>query len=209
MNPACVVETSPQNFQAWVSLGMEPMPKDQRKIVAKTLAHEFNADPNSTSATQFGRLAGFTNRNEKYYNNKGYPFVLCRDATGQYAEKSAEIRAWAKKQANKLDVITDKVQTSKIISTNNAKTLHEADLAFKKYYAEWHKVVKFQNKNVDFSRGDFSVVCRMIEEGYLETYIYEAILNNSPNIDQRKDNHVEDYIKRTIRAAQRYILQAK
>ena len=95
--PACTVETSPKNFQAWIDLGPAPMPDAERRAVSKMLADAVNGDPCSVGAIHMGRLAGFTNRKPKYQDASGrYPFVLCRSSSGGVCPRAQEARAWAK-----------------------------------------------------------------------------------------------------------------
>ncbi len=49
----------------------------------------------------------------------------------------------------------------------------------------------------DWSKGDYAVACRMIIDGYNVSTISNAIAENSPNISERKLNHVNDYAERT------------
>lgn len=70
-----VVETSPQNFQAWIrhSRHLDPKPSTR---VAKLLAADFAADQSSADFLHFGRLPGFTNRKPKYQRPNGlFPYV--------------------------------------------------------------------------------------------------------------------------------------
>jgi hypothetical protein len=202
VSPACVIETSPDNFQVWVSLGMEPMPKAQRKIVATILAKEFGGDPASTAANHYGRLAGFTNRKPEHLTSKGYPFILCRKATGLHAEKSYAIRAWAEVQEKKIEKeMKNKKQVHTNVRKKNYNTGLDIDSTFNIYFEQWSKHIKNRNKSEDLSRGDFAVACRMLKEGFTKTEIVTAIINNSPNINERKANHIEDYAIRTVKAA--------
>ncbi|MDR0571495.1 MAG: RepB family DNA primase [Rickettsiales bacterium] len=202
VSPACVIETSPANFQAWVSLGPEPMPKEQRKIVAVAFAKEFNGDLASASANHYGRLAGFTNRKPKHFKNNCFPFVRYRNGTGRHAEKSYEIRAWAANQQVKAinkSIISD-------LSIRYQKRNHvnsSIDHIFNKYFDEF--IQHNNNNDIDISLGDFAVASRMLKEGYPNKGIIEAIINNSPNIDIRKANHIENYALRTVLAAERNI----
>jgi hypothetical protein len=209
VSPACIVETSQGNFQVWVSLGNEPMPIDQRKIVSVALCNRFGGDPGSTSANHYGRLAGFTNRKLEHLTDKGYPFVLCREATGQHAEKSAEIRAWAINKAIKEKQIKEMEHTIKrspmIINNTKRHSKMSPDLAFTTYFDQWLRHVNALNKDEDLSRGDFAVVARMLKEGYTKSDIIASIIDNSPNIETRKRNHIEDYAKRTVAAAEKRI----
>jgi RepB DNA-primase from phage plasmid len=80
--PAVVVETSPENFQAWVSHG-KVLPKQLSTLTARTLAERFGGDKGAADWRHFGRLAGLTNRKERHCGEDGrYPFVRLIEATG-------------------------------------------------------------------------------------------------------------------------------
>src|ERR1700739_1055610 len=91
--PALVVETSPGNFQVWLQHG-RVLAKDLSTAAAKTLARRFGGDQGSADWRHFGRLAGFTNRKEKYRQADGYfPYVRLLEATGtQYPEAARFLR---------------------------------------------------------------------------------------------------------------------
>jgi hypothetical protein len=206
VNPACVIETSPSNFQAWVSLGPEPMQKEHRKIVAVVLAKEFGGDSGSTSANHFGRLAGFTNRKPEYLTPSGYPFVRLREHSGSHAQKSAEIRAWAlaKGMDEEAKLVTRRPPAGFGAKATGKRV--EPGLAFSKYYKQWVHYVELSRKELDYSRGDFAVSSRMLNEGYSKDEIINAMIDNSPNIEIRKSNHVEDYATRTVKAAEKALI---
>lgn len=72
---AVVVETSPGNFQAWLNHG-QVLSQRLSTLAARALAEKFGGDKSAADWRHFGRLAGFTNRKEKYLSpNGGYPFV--------------------------------------------------------------------------------------------------------------------------------------
>ena len=81
--PAVVVETSPNNFQAWLQHG-QVLPEQESSTVARLLARRFEADPSSASWCHYGRLAGFTNRKAKYKHPKTghFPFVRLHEHSG-------------------------------------------------------------------------------------------------------------------------------
>ena len=88
--PAVVVETSAGNFQAWLNHG-EVLPPQVSTRAAKVLANRFGGDPSSADWRHFGRLAGFTNRKEKYRNPNGlFPFVKLIDAKGSVYPRAKE-----------------------------------------------------------------------------------------------------------------------
>jgi hypothetical protein len=94
--PAVVVETSPRNFQAWLCHG-QILPKHLSTFAARLLASRFGGDPASADWRHYGRLAGFTNRKDKYRRRDGtFPYVRLHEATGAVYSKAvvflAEVR---------------------------------------------------------------------------------------------------------------------
>lgn len=91
--PCAVVETSPNNFQAWLRLG-PPNAGLDRGAVQRILGHlikRIGADPRACSTMQPGRLVGFTNRKPKYADASGrFPFVRLIDSRpGQVCSAAA------------------------------------------------------------------------------------------------------------------------
>jgi len=90
LGPALVVESSPNNYQAWIAHGQTLDPATST-AVAKELARRFEGDPSSADWRHFGRLAGFTNRKPKYEKEGRFPFVKVTEAEGRLAPASAEL----------------------------------------------------------------------------------------------------------------------
>jgi hypothetical protein len=81
--PAVVVETSPENFQVWLKHPTK-LSREDSTIAARKLADTFGGDCGAADWRHYGRLAGFTNRKEKYASESGlFPFVRLVEATGQ------------------------------------------------------------------------------------------------------------------------------
>lgn len=91
--PAVVVETSPNNFQAWLKHPAQ-LPRDVSTAAARELATRFDGDLGAADWRHFGRLSGFTNRKRKYEGDNGlYPFVrLIESAGAAYPEGEAFVR---------------------------------------------------------------------------------------------------------------------
>jgi hypothetical protein len=81
--PALTVETSPGNFQAWLK-HPERLSKEMGTAAARTLAEKFGGDRGAADWRHFGRLAGFTNRKEKYRDVQTgmHPYVRIIQANG-------------------------------------------------------------------------------------------------------------------------------
>jgi hypothetical protein len=91
--PAVVVETSPNNFQAWLNHG-QVLDSSVSTRAAKLLAERFSGDPSSADWRHFGRLAGFTNSKPARQLASGMrPFARLRSATGHIYSKAAEFVA--------------------------------------------------------------------------------------------------------------------
>jgi len=83
-NPAVVVETSLNNFQAWLK-HPERLSKEVSTAAARALAEKFGGDRAAADWRHFGRLAGFTNRKAKHLDTSTglYPFVRLIEAEGR------------------------------------------------------------------------------------------------------------------------------
>src|SRR5271170_33196 len=91
--PAVVVETSPNNFQAWLNHG-QVLPAASSTRAAKQLAERFVGDPSSADWRHFGRLAGFTNpKPERQLPSGMRPFARLRSAKGRVYSQAAELFA--------------------------------------------------------------------------------------------------------------------
>ncbi len=88
--PAVVVETSPNNFQAWLNHG-QVLEAAMSTRAARGLVERFGGDPASADWRHFGRLAGFTNpKQERRLASGLQPFARLRSATGRVYSKAAE-----------------------------------------------------------------------------------------------------------------------
>jgi hypothetical protein len=73
---------------------------------------------------------------------------------------------------------------------------------------EWLRKAEAAGAAPDLSAGDFAAACGMILKGYSDGEIYGAMLAMSPGLAERKRNHVDDYISRTISAANKRVCPA-
>jgi hypothetical protein len=89
LEPAVVVETSPNNFQAWLNHG-QLLEAAMSTRAAKALVERFGGDPASADWNHFGRLAGFTNPKQERRLASGLrPFARLRSATGRVYSMAA------------------------------------------------------------------------------------------------------------------------
>ena len=81
--PCAVIETSPENFQAWLRHS-RVLSRELGTVAAQLLARRFGADLSAADWRRFGRLPGFTNRKPQHRQSAGlFPFVRLLSHTGQ------------------------------------------------------------------------------------------------------------------------------
>jgi hypothetical protein len=202
IEPACVTETSPGNMQAWVSLGEATMARPLRTAAASLLARRFGGDPASADANHLGRLAGFSNRKPKHLAGGLYPFVLLRSAAGRSAASGSMIREMAAREAA---AAGERIKNAAAERPAGRGT--DPGGAFASLFGGWRRRASARGVAPDISAGDFAAACGMMAKGYTNGEIYVAMLAMSPGLAERKRNHVDDYINRTIKAANKRVSQ--
>jgi hypothetical protein len=186
-HPAVVVETSLGNFQAWVNHG-EALPKELSTRAAKVLANRFAADPSSADWRHFGRLAGFTNRKEKYRDeNVLSPFVKLIEATGTVYPRAkeflSEMRAACDLADRRLQRFSPRGADQ---ATGNLRTI-----------AEFRDRPEYQN---DGNRIDLAYAVYAISHGLPEDDV-RAVIGSRDLSHKGNQKRQLDYIDRTVKKA--------
>ncbi len=126
--PALIVQTSPGNFQAWLK-HPEALTKEVSTAAARRLAEQFGGDLGAADWRHFGRLAGFTNRKDKYRGDSGlYPFVLLVEQSGlpfaNGAQFSGDVRSLidAEQEKRKRLAMTAQVSPPKASALKSIET---------------------------------------------------------------------------------------
>jgi hypothetical protein len=120
-DPAVIVETSPGNYQAWLK-HPERLSKEVSTAAARALAEKFGGDRGAADWRHFGRLAGFTNRKEKYFDASTglYPFVrLIEAAGGVYSEAErflADVKRGLERRHAEREQLRQRAKTVTILS---------------------------------------------------------------------------------------------
>ncbi len=204
--PLYVLQTSPDNFQVILRFVDEyKMPDHITYLrVNRYLVKKYNADTGSIGKEHFFRLAGFTNRKEKYRDKNGlYPYVRI-DTTKGYG--------MVNEKAKLDEIITQlppepetKLDLKEVL---NADFFKEA--GSDKDYLDceaYVKTVYTTNPDIsDLSKLDFRAASYALLKQFTAKSIYYAILNNSPNLSERHKN-INDYLSRTIQRAMQVVEQ--
>jgi hypothetical protein len=147
--PAVVVETSSNNFQAWLDHG-QVLEARMSTRAAKQLTERFGGDPSSADWRHFGRLAGFTNpKPERQLPSGVRPFARLRSAKGRVYSKAAEFLAHiAEDEQDRRETVKDEqtqrcrrqgVEVKALKEFHDdaiyAGDLHRADMAWAKHAA--------------------------------------------------------------------------
>ena len=91
LKPCILMETSPNNYQAFLKLSEVPNSRENALSICRALADRFKADRGAAKPEQVGRMPGFTNRKEKHFKNGKYPFVKLHKAENRTCNYLPEI----------------------------------------------------------------------------------------------------------------------
>lgn len=198
--PACIVETSPGNFQAWIRLAQtqDATPEELHKFAAQILAGCYGGDPASASSSHYGRLAGFTNRKTKHRRADGqYPFVLCREASGRTAPAGQDILQDARQSA-----LRRVAESPPPCPLPSALPVPAAESSTETAHARFREIwdVSFARYG-DASGADFAGCVALMRQGHPPTIVAGTLRDCSPDLAERKRTHLDDYVSRTVRNA--------
>ena len=183
--PAVIVETSPGNFQAWLDHG-ETLPKEFSTFVARILARRFLADPASADWRHYGRLAGFTNRKEKYRKQNGlYPFVLLHEASGRTYRRAPEFLPEAEDLFNEAK--------KRQVPTNLSARVGAPLVSLK-------TIEDFRHRSIyggDHTRCDLAYAIYALAHGVPETTLREQLASRDLS-HKGNDKRQQEYLDRTV-----------
>src|SRR5579884_2411838 len=187
--PALVIETSPGNFQVWLNHG-RTLPKEVSTATARALAERFGGDRGAADWRHFGRLAGFSNRKEKYRSADGlYPFVKLIEATGRVYSQADGFVAAAKQ----------KLEAAKIEAERRRRTV----LAVRTTPAHLRSITDFRQAPAyagDGNRIDLAYAVYALSHGVPEPEVRAAIASRDLS-HKGNERRQLDYINRTIQKA--------
>lgn len=207
--PAVVVETSPDNYQAWVK-APKSLTEAERAVFAKGLAEKYDADPNSAQKRHYGRLAGFTNQKPEHQNSRGHhPFALLRGSSGQTATGLDEMVAKAKQQTREWQQKHER-QANFFKGLKSVKVNFSLEASYERNYASTIKHLQQRyGQDFDPSRADWMAVKRCLEQGCDKKTAAALMVRCSPNIEERKRTvNVEQYVNLTVNKAAKHVEQS-
>jgi hypothetical protein len=190
-SPALVVETSPDNFQAWLK-HPEQLNKELSTAAARALADKFGGDRGAADWRHFGRLSGFTNRKQKYQDAESrlYPFVKLVDADGRvYAEALrflTTVKEALEKSNEERQRLRNRMETARSLERTSLKAI-DAFRSNPKYAG-------------DGTRIDLAYAIYAFSHGVTETEVRAAI--KSRDLAHKGNQKRQDeYVDRTVKKA--------
>jgi hypothetical protein len=188
--PCVVVETSPNNFQAWLDHGRELDAADEATAAARVLAERFGCDKGAAGRRHAGRLAGFTNRKpSRQLPNGLFPYVKLHLGERRTFDKAASFR----------DEVTAALiaaaQSPSLPGTFRYSNASPAKRTIEQFYAD-------PRYDGDLSRADFAYAIYAHSHGVPDADIESAILAR----DMSKKGNAQAqrrYARYTLRRAKR------
>lgn len=193
LQPALVVETSYRNRQAWIRIAPSST-REEATQAARLLVQEYGGDPGAASYQQYGRMAGFLNKKDKHQDERTgkYPWVTVIEHTGQSASQGQHLHQLAVKAAKKRQEEQEK------IAQNHLKIRQEArEGELLKAQQEFAAFCLKSSQEGDLSKMDWAAISHLAKKGY-SVEALEHALWCSPNLDERKKGHQQDYVTRTV-----------
>jgi hypothetical protein len=210
LKPAVVLQTSDQNFQAWIRINGEGFSREEHASITKFINEEVGGDPGSKDQEHFGRLVGFTNKKPERMTGLGQsPYVKLESHDGRQAingtmllnavREDIETRLKRERDA-KLDADAQRLVESQI-------WLDVGDIRFGQLKRgwlkeKWNSVERSMIKTgviPDASRIDFRVAMQMRNLKVPIAEAIEAFEREMPSSDRKVD--LTDYAVRTVAKA--------
>jgi hypothetical protein len=198
--PAAVLETSPGNFQAWLK-HPEQLPKALGTAVARALAEKFGGDRGAADWRHYGRLAGFTNRKEKYRDPQTglHPFVKLIQAGGAVYPAAEEFLARVRREFEERNRAQDERRAA-FTSIVRGAVGHGRSMK---------SIEEFRNDpryGADGTRVDLAYAIYAFSHGAAATDVAAAIRSRDlshKGTEKRQADYVERTIKKAMETAER------
>jgi hypothetical protein len=188
-SPACVIESSPKNYQAVITIpSLEGDSKKDREAANK-LTKNLNVkygDPKLSGSVHGHRLPPFQNQKPKHRREDGtFPDTALIEANGGICKKArAELQSIhsALKEAEKKTRMADERRKN--------STLYSTGDPGGAYWAHYRDIAaKFTGGVVDYSRVDAMIGVRMRITGYSQGEVAGAIASNAAAMRRENMTH--------------------
>jgi hypothetical protein len=190
-SPACVIESSPENYQAIITIpsltGDTRKDREAANKLTKNLNQKYG-DPKLSGSVHGHRLPPFPNQKPKHRREDGtFPETTLVEAGGGICEKACEelnaIHASLKEIEEKPRLVAETRRNASIFlpaDPNGAYWAHYRDIAAK---------FSGSQEKMDYSRIDAMIGVRMRATGHTQSDVINAIETNAPAIRRETMPH--------------------
>lgn len=195
-SPAVIVETSPANFQCWLTVSPEPVDPGLASAAARLLAGRYGGDPGAASAVQHGRAPGLTNRKACHERRDGsFPWAILHHAARLVDPAGAALLH---------DAAATRCERKGTGTAPTSPTLMLQRTPGEEHAAATRMVRAMlpAGAAVDRSRLDYAVARRQVARGVAPGRI-EAVILAGARASSMRGVEAEDYARRTVAAALR------
>jgi hypothetical protein len=188
--PSVVVESSPENFQAWLNLGRCVAP-EVMTLIARHVASTLDADQGAANWRQAGALAGFTNCKAKHQRRDGlYPFVRLHLAQHQVVPRAKALIRDAKRVHAAEHAAQERAQA--YYASRGPRNVEDI--------AVFHERARYEG---DLHRADFAWANHALSGGWSERRVEETILQARDLRHKGSRREQQRYAHRTVHKAVR------
>jgi hypothetical protein len=204
--PALIQFSSNDNFQAILKVPKIDGDHDFANQIFQKLNTDYGEAGIKGGVVHPFRMCGYAN---KKAGKSGFTRLI-ETNPGATCEKTSELIKFAmanhdaERQAKEVE--KEKSRRLKAIENHNQMPLNQGgnDAVLRAYQKSFNRMLglaKKQGWNIDLSRIDFAVTKDLIKQNYRAELIERAIAAGSPNIEQRKGQHIDDYARLTVQKA--------
>jgi len=183
--PALVLQTSPERFQAWVKLTDKILCERSSEALSKAIAAKYGQGVAQATSSDSGYLAGFLNRDSELETSRGQnPRVLCLESTGQKASYGEAFTDFVIEKVRK-----EQAREESKIRLNQAIEGAESYLGDKLVhrYQKYFKVsLDGLNRQIDQETLDTMICIKMAKARFKPQEIIEALQKASPEAPLRQ-----------------------
>jgi hypothetical protein len=204
--PACVIESSPNNFQAILTVLSEEGDSSKDRDAANRLTKELNlkyGDPKLSGSVHGHRLPPFPNQKPKHRREDGtYPDTALVEANGGLCWKAGkELKAI---HASLKEAEKNVKQTAETAKRAHSSRFAGASNPNSAYWAHYRDIAAKFTGNMDYSRIDAMIGVRMRSTDHSQSDVQSAIENNAPAMRRENITESEYAAKYRNRDWQRY-----
>lgn len=179
--PSCVIESSPGNFQAVITV---PKIDGENREAGNRMTKELNekyGDPKLAGVIHAHRLPPFPNLKPKHQREDGtYPATVLAESNGGVCTKTTSRLAEIREQIRTEELKRQREQKHRERASNiagwNASTIDPKEA----YWAHYRDIMQRLRGDMDYSRVDGMIGVRMRVTGYSVGQIEAAIKDNAP-----------------------------